>query len=231
MDLNVPNSKVLYATAFEIQVPTYSDFRLHHPFSCIIAGPSKSGKTTLLVKILNSQQTAIDVIFDRIVYCYGVELPQTFKELAHLNVEFHRGIPVNIKFDPSKNNCLVLDDLMQECAESKLISDYFTRLGHHTSVSIFLLTQNFYQDGKYQRSITRNTDYIILFKAPRDRNQIAILGRHLANEKELLYAYDDATEHPNGYLLVDCSQKTHKDYRFRTNIVNANASVVYIKKP
>jgi len=43
-----------------------------HPFTCMIAGPTKSGKTTLLTKILENCQLIFDLPPSRIVYCYKV---------------------------------------------------------------------------------------------------------------------------------------------------------------
>ena len=41
-----------------------------HPFTCMIAGPSKSGKTSLLLKILQANKDIIHPEPQRIVYCY-----------------------------------------------------------------------------------------------------------------------------------------------------------------
>ena len=45
------------------------DYVFKHPFTCMIAGPSKSGKTTLLKKILHANNSIIDHPPERIVYC------------------------------------------------------------------------------------------------------------------------------------------------------------------
>ena len=41
-----------------------------HQFTCMMAGPSKSGKTTLLYKILQEREKVFGKPPDRIVYCY-----------------------------------------------------------------------------------------------------------------------------------------------------------------
>jgi hypothetical protein len=219
--------------ALEYVIPEGSDFRLHHPFCCIIAGPSGSGKTSLLVNLLRAGELAIDCKYDRVVYCYGEELPETFKQLSELglNVELHHGLPdpLKIDFKAALNNCLILDDLMQECSDSKVVCDYFTKTAHHKNISVFMLTQNFYQQGKYQVTITRNANYIIVFKSPRERTQVAQLGRQLGNEAEILSAYDHVSKKPNGYLLIDCTQNTPDQYRLRTDILNANRGIIYIE--
>jgi hypothetical protein len=51
----------------EIALPPDADFRLACPFSAIVAGPSQSGKTNLVVNLLLSGEAALTKKFDRIV--------------------------------------------------------------------------------------------------------------------------------------------------------------------
>lgn len=215
--------------------PHKNDFRFQHPFNCIISGSSGSGKTTLLTEILSGGTSTITVNFDRIVYCYGEFLPETFAKLKQigLNVELVEGLPNEEKiapFNPLINNCLILDDLMVECGESKEICNYFTRTAHHKNISIFFLTQNFYQKGKYVTTITRNSSYIILFSSPRDYGQIKYFASQSFNPKAVLHAYNIATRMPRGYLLIDCTQTTPNEFRLRSNIVPPSNTVIFVPK-
>ena len=47
------------------------DFKFKHPFTCMLAGPSQSGKSTLLAKILEDNQNMITPPPTKIVYCYA----------------------------------------------------------------------------------------------------------------------------------------------------------------
>ncbi len=195
----------------------------------------RSGKTTLLTNILLGGTTTINVNFDRIVYCYGEYLSETFNILKKkgLNIELVEGLPTNDKiepFDSEKNNCLILDDLMVECGDSKEICNYFTRTAHHKNISIFFLTQNFYQKGKYTTTITRNSSYIILFSSPRDFGQIKYFASQSFNPKAILHAYKLATRLPRGYLLIDCTQKTPDDFRLRSNIIPPEDTIIFVPK-
>lgn len=42
----------------DVEIPS---FIFNHPFTCMLAGPSKSGKTTLLKKILTNNQKIINL--------------------------------------------------------------------------------------------------------------------------------------------------------------------------
>ncbi|KAK3105883.1 hypothetical protein FSP39_007749 [Pinctada imbricata] len=65
-----------------------------------------------------------------------------------------------------------------------------------------------------------NSQYLVLFKNPRDQLQIAILASQMypGNASKLLDAYRQAIERPYGYLVVDLKQSTPESYRLQTHI-------------
>ena len=77
-----------------------------------------------------------------------------------------------------------------------------------------------------------NTQYLVLFKNPRDALQVATLGRQMypGNGKFLVEAFKMATEKPYGYLLIDLRADTLEKYRLRSNIFSGERRYVYIHK-
>ena len=67
-----------------------------------------------------------------------------------------------------KNVVIVIDDLMEEAKDSKLVSKLFTQC-RHRNVSVILILQNAFPKWKYNNEISRNTMYMILFRSPADR--------------------------------------------------------------
>jgi hypothetical protein len=65
-----------------------------------------------------------------------------------------------------------------------------------------------------------NTHYLVIFKNPRDANQVATLARQMypGRSKFVLEAFEDATKRPYGYLLIDLKPDTDEKYRIRTNV-------------
>ena len=57
--------------------------------------------------------------------------------------------------------------------DSPIISKLFTQ-GRHINTSVILLLQNAFPKGKYNTSISRNAQYMVLFRCPADRRQIGI---------------------------------------------------------
>lgn len=145
-----------------------------HPFSCVIAGPSSCGKTTFLVNMLINANLVINKPIQRLVYCYGVYLKDTFKVLKqHYSfIELISGIDDSLSFDSEVNNFLILDDVMNDAVKSSTVSDYFTKGSHHKNLSVLLLTQNLFQQGAFGRAINLNTNYNVLHKNSRDITQI-----------------------------------------------------------
>jgi hypothetical protein len=119
----------------------YDRHVFNHPYSCLISGPSKSGKTKLLGDILRNHRVLIKPTIERIVYCYGV-WQKEFDEMKELGIEFVQGLYDTSEFSASTRNLVIYDDLMDECANDKSIQDLYTRGSHHMNISVILLTQN-----------------------------------------------------------------------------------------
>ena len=79
---------------------------------------------------------------------------------------------------PKFNNVLVFDDLMAQATDSPLVSLLFTQ-GRHRNASVILLLQNIFPKGKFNTDISRNAQYMALFRSPSDRKQIGIIAERM----------------------------------------------------
>lgn len=207
-------------------------FVFKHPFTCMLAGPSQSGKTEFTKKLLTRSRTYINPPPDKIYWCYGQNNPtqfQNIQKIIHeknplLEIEFHYNIPPQSFFenmDVNLNNLIILDDLMNEVGKSKDVCAIFTRKSHHQNLSVIFMVQNLYHQNTYMTDIHRNVKYLVLFKNPRDKLQIKYLSRqmNLFSDPTFVYnVYEQATLRPHGYLLIDCDQRTSEDHRVITGI-------------
>lgn len=162
-----------------------------------------------------------DTRFARVLFYYG-EWQEAYRQLQRFveKIEFREGLPraEDYSGDPLSAKLVIIDDLMRESSSSDAIVDLFTKGSHHKNLSVILITQNIFHQGRGQRDISLNANYIVVFKNPRDRAQIRHLARQVFPEdsKFLEEAYHDATSAPHGYLLLDLKQSTPDEFRFRT---------------
>jgi hypothetical protein len=195
------------------------DPRWKHPFTAILAGPTGCGKTLFTFNFIKEANKMIHPPPENIVYCYG-EYQPIFNNYPY--VTFNEGLPHIDQFDGKQPTLLIIDDLMSETNDS--VSNLFTKVSHHRNVSIMYLSQNLFYKSKQNRTMTLNAHYIVLFKNPRDANQVATLARQMypGKSKFLVEAFKDATEKAYGYLLIDLKPDTEEKIRVRTNIFPAD---------
>lgn len=215
------------------------DVHLSIPFAAIISGPSSSGKSFFVKKLLENSSQVLSQIPENIIYCYSC-WQKLYDELAckFPNLKFVEGIPASLCDDsllpPNKVNLIIIDDLMEAASENDEIQKAFTKYTHHRNLCILYLVQNLFFQGKMSRTINLNANYMILFKNPRDKLQINTLARQMypRNSNFFLEAFEDATKQPYCYLLVDLKAQTPEDYRLRTGLFQPDWPATYImKKP
>ena len=68
------------------------DFKFKHPFCMMVAGPSRSGKTHWVAKLIKKRHDMIDSPVTNVIYYYA-HWQQTYDEIKDQNVLFHRGLP------------------------------------------------------------------------------------------------------------------------------------------
>ena len=111
-------------------------------------------------------------------------------------------------------NCLLV---FEELCEENFNKKEFSKLaaaGRHKNISVISVKHNLFQQSKWPRINDLNTTHIILFKSPRDIQQIGLIGRQLNNTQFLNDSYELATKQPFGHLLIDLDPKTSDVIRY-----------------
>ena len=192
-------------------------FSFQHPFTCLISGPTMSGKTFFVKKLIELTKSHITPMPDETHFYYS-EWQPIYNKMK--NVQFFNKIPELDEYNGQKKILLIIDDLMVE-ANNKL-GNFYTKGAHHKNLSVVFITQNLYNSNRDQRTINLNAQYLIIFKNPRDMLQIQHLGRSILgrNTNEFESAFRYATQYAYGYLLLDMRQDTPDQFRFMTYILN-----------
>jgi hypothetical protein len=193
------------------------------PFSLILSGPSRSGKTSFIVNLIKNLDSLVggEHKIERIIWCYK-NVNSIPRELQGYDpfITFHKGIPEDLG-EILTNSLLIFDDLMME-GFSKEITEIFTILSHHNNISIIIVMHNLFHKNQFTRNITLNAQYIVYFRNPRDLSSIGFLSRQLAphNSKNLQAVFLEQTNRPYSYLIIDLCQNTPDLFKYRTNIFN-----------
>ena len=193
----------------------------------IIAGCSNSGKSYLSKKLIEKYHRE----FRHIVIC-GVEKHEIQSLYPEGFVTVTREIidPVQYQVEENEPILFVIDDSFDEAINSKIVLNSFTK-GRHSNVSVILISQNIFGQGKHARSIALNASHIILTRN-RDVCQVQTLFRQVFGKNKV----SDATEvykravltRKYGYILLDVSAETPQSLQLRTNIVGEEpCEVVY----
>jgi hypothetical protein len=122
------------------------DLRFKHQFSCIIAGPSASSKSSFCIKFMQNHKSLwTEPFFDGgILWFWGeknVVPSQQF--VSGKRIQFHEGVPENLENAGGKPALIILDDLLTEVYSEKVCL-LFTKGCHHRNMSVILITQNLF---------------------------------------------------------------------------------------
>ena len=110
---------------------------------------------------------------------------------------------------------------MMDRLESE-VADLFTKGSHHKNMSVIAVTKNVFHQSRFQRTISLNTRYMVLFKNPRDASQIQHLDRQMYHKdpEYLVQVYEKVmTLGQYSYLFIYLKQETPENIRLRSNIL------------
>ena len=208
--------KIHYLTP-ENLAPHKSNTIFHHPFTMIVAGPTRSGKTTWVASLLENRRQQILPTPSRIIYCYR-HWQTMYDELDKLiiDIEFSDELPTAETFSTFSDSLIILDDMMDDVVNSSEMMKVFTEASHHKNVSVIFMSQNIFHPGSRARTISLNTQYMVLFKNPRDRQQIKTLARQMYPDNwiNFMERFNRATNKPYGKLIIDLRPNVLEENRF-----------------
>jgi hypothetical protein len=216
---------------------TCCKFVFKHPTTVLLAGPTQCGKTYFLVQAMLQQR--FQPMPQRIVWVFGEWQPlyETVQK-AFPHVEFVKDYSKQLyeTFTPNMRNMLILDDQMENKLATKRgdngATKFFTQGSHHRNLTVVYIVQNLYNHDPAMRTISLNTQYMVLFKNVRDTTQIRLLGHQMWCKDADFVAdcYNDATSRPHGYLLIVFEKDTCNELRILTDVLGENGpcAIAYV---
>ena len=172
------------------------DCRLKSPFTCLVAGGTGCGKSTLVKNIIERHKEVFDHTPTKIyiAHAHKQSIYERLTECAPCAVELVEGLPD--KFSTEPGSLLIIDDLAADYP--KQIKDWHVRKSHHLLTDVITIVQNLFDKNPVFRSVSLNSHYIIVHKNPRDSSQITHLAKQISpsNTRYFVEAYKDSTKEP-----------------------------------
>lgn len=180
-----------------------------HPFTCLIAGPTQSGKSSFVEKLLKNHKSYMGINLEYIFIFLGTSEEENTK-LSSLKKHFPKKVQIfNLRelFPEEKmfktdcptfikdlintkqgaNGCLIFDDLMKEMGNCDIALDLFTKYSSHKNISVFYITQNIFYQGKCASlgvTLFKNAHIIVLFMSYFDAATLSHVARKIAPNKK-----------------------------------------------
>ena len=196
---------------------------LSTPFRLIVAGGSGSGKTELVKQLVNKRYYSEPI--KNIIYCYPDYLTEVPTEFD-VAVQYYAGLPdTEFMANIPDGSLLILDDMMIECSKCEDIAKLFSVVARKRRISVILIVQNIYQQGRQFRNIRLNATGIVLFKFRAANDSNLRLIRDLGLSKHITRSLlDDALAERYAYIMIDI----HPDRQFDFGCIRSNIFEKYI---
>ena len=207
------------------------DLRLKKNFKIFLSGPSGCGKTTFITDLItNLDQISVDPP-KKVIYFYK-EWQTKFTDMEQtLGVNFIEDNDMIIEQIKDFNvPALVIFDDMLNSENLRAVAQLFTVFGRHLDLCLAFLTQRLFNNNEFFRQISQNSDYIGVFKNPRNSREIRTLASQITPKTlELLTIYQKATKDPYSYVLINLTQEGLPQLKYISNVFAKNHVVnVYV---
>ena len=193
------------------------DTRLIPSFKIVIYGPSRSGKTLLVKDLLTNLDRFTEETPKKIVLIYTVWQPAYDKmkneELIDTFIQDNNDLEAQLSNFITGEEVLFIFDDMVNSKNITYISDLFMVQGRHKNISLIFISQQGFRNNDAFRSISNNTNYIILMKNDRNILEIQNMAKQMTPGAQplMMQIYKKATTNQYSYLFInfthECSKK------------------------
>lgn len=191
------------------------------PCRIFLTGPSGSGKSNLVGKIISERDALFNKPVDKVIYLYR-EWQTLFDDLKRREkVVFTDDFDqVDDLIKPDTHTLIVFDALQTEFQHehNEFNCSWFIKKSHHRNCSIICMMHSLFP--KNLRLISLNSTHLIMMKQHRDLSSIYCLGRQMFRSYPLvLYkAFKHATRENFSYFVIDLSPECPDKYRLRSSL-------------
>ena len=205
------------------------ELKMITPFACFVAGCTGSGKSVTVLKWILNAEKVFKTKFTEIFYFYGsVYQDALFGDESLKHVHFSDDMCLLDKIIQHKHEppgiLVILDDLMNDTANSPLILDLYTKGSHHRNISVINIVQNIFYKSPHFVTLKENTQYYYI-KQFINESKVKTLANHIGlNSEELHTAYTESISNDRYEgILVDnhISSNIRKIAKIRDKITSS----------
>ena len=206
------------------------DCRLIENFKIYMSGPSRCGKSVFLASLLKSRKTFTKKPPEVICFVYSVYQEEIYDDLRHGIVDYfiqdddhlEKNIQKILNENKGKPSLLIYDDLIKSNNLS-FIARQFTVNGRHNGISQVFVSQKLFPKDENIRLISNNSDYLVIFKNPRNATEIKILSNQMSPGKNILSKiFEQATLDPFSYLFIDLTQECIPQKKYLSHLFDSD---------
>ena len=209
----------------------------NHPYRILIIGGSGSGKTNVLLSLINNQPD-IDKIYlyaedpyeskyqflinerkttglihfndPKTFIQYSDDMQDVYKNIDEYNVGKERKILID--FDD------MIADVINDKKLNSIVTELFIR-GRKLNISLAFITQSYF---KVPKDVGINSTHFFVMKIPnkRELQQIALNNSSNINSEDFIKIYKKYTAKPQSCLVNDATLASDNPLRFRKNLFN-----------
>ena len=208
-----------------------------HPYRILIIGGSGSGKTNILLNLINNQPDidkiylyATDPYEDKYQFLINKRKstglkhfndPKAFIEYSNHMQDVYKNIN---HYNHNKENkiLIVFDDMIGNMINNKKLNSIVTELfirGRKLNISLVFITQPYF---KVPKDVRLNTTHFFVMKIPNktEVQQIAINNSSDIDTKDFIKIHKKCTDQPCSFLVNDTTLASDNPLRFRKNLYN-----------
>ena len=187
----------------------------------ILSGSSGAGKTHFAGDLIRANIFQEETEYVYYYHpCYLDEPPVDWHESMKIPVSYQTGLPsVEQLTSMPPNSLIVLDDLMDKCVSSEVIDHLFRVISGKRKLSVMIMTQNYFVNGRFSRNIRNSCNYSVLMRNCCDATINSRAARAMNLTRPVLLAEQSNADKEYPYIFIDQTQKGQvSGYQIYTDI-------------
>ena len=205
-----------------INYQTIKENKFDYPFRVFVSGSSQSGKTFFTRELIANSHIFSQKIKEVKYYHpdYLSVRPINWHDSLSLPVCYQSGLPsLDDLCKLMEHTCVVIDDLYEECINSKQIDYLFRVLSGKRSISVVVMSQRYFAQGRFGMNIRNNCNFTVLMRnadARVNAKVAALINQKVAVSRAIEDTYSN-NYYP--YIFIDSSPRGQvSGYQIYTNI-------------